>query len=62
MHRNIMLYVCLENSKRMEILSKPVVLNYDKKILGINENDFEFVDYVNNCGRIYPLTHIAAKE
>jgi molecular chaperone HtpG len=47
--------VTLSNNKKIPILSKPMVLDLENKILDINNNDLEFIHYLDNYRRIHPL-------
>jgi len=47
--------ICLEDSTVLQLLPKPIILDSRDKRLGIDEADFEFVDYLNNHRRFYPL-------
>lgn len=47
--------ICLENKIKMPIFSKPILIASDDEKLGIIEADFEFIDYLNNYRRFYPL-------
>lgn len=47
----------LSDGTRMQIPSKPILIDFENTVLGIEKSDFEFIDYLNNYRRIYPHTH-----
>lgn len=54
---NISVQIGIEDGSKLSITSKPILIDFENKELEINENDFEFIDYLNNMGRFFPLTH-----
>ena len=47
--------ITLSNNQQVPILSKPMVLDLENKILDISDDDLEFIHYLNNYRRIHPL-------
>ena len=54
---NINVLVGIEDGTNLKILSKPILIDYENKDLEIENADFEFIDYLNNWKRFFPLTH-----
>lgn len=54
--KNIKVYVNLKNHNKIEVLSKPIIIDSKNEKLEIEKDDFEFIDYLNNQRRFYPLT------
>ena len=55
--KDINVKIGIEDGTKLCITSKPILLDFENPKLEINENDFEFLDYLNNAGRIFPLSH-----
>jgi len=47
--------VTLSNNQQVPVLSKPIVLDSENKILDISDDDLEFIHYLDNYRRIHPL-------
>jgi len=54
---NISVRVKLESGNSMEIYSKPILITLDDEKLGITGEDADFIDYLNNSHRFYPLNY-----
>jgi Fe-S-cluster formation regulator IscX/YfhJ len=54
---NINLIIKIEDGSQIPISSKPILINFENKNLEIEDTDFDFIDYINNYRRVFPLSH-----
>jgi hypothetical protein len=55
--KDIDLVISIENGAKLNIPSKPILIDFENKDLEIELDDFELVDYLNNMGRFFPLSY-----
>ena len=55
--QNINLIISIEDDSKMTIPSKPILIDFENEKLEIDTTDFDFIDYINNYSRYFPLPH-----